>query len=213
MPPRKPVQQRAISTVEAIVEAGFMAVAEHGMAGTTTRHIATMAGIGVGSLYEYFANKEEIYEAMNRKLIEEVIGVIKPLVPQLIQMDIAPAIRLMLHTLGELLQRNNGRYLQCARQGIQTNIKTDLHPINRVLVDLMMRYVMQHPRYMRLQNMAAMSYIFIHGGMFTLMHYLNDPNPPISYEALVDGLAQMVAHHADRELQLLEQSDAAGGRP
>jgi hypothetical protein len=39
--------------------------------------------------------------------------------------------------------------------------------------------------------------------MFTLMHYLNDPNPPISYEALVDGLAQMVSHHADRELQLL----------
>lgn len=211
MSTRKPVQQRAISTVEAIIEAGFMAVAEHGMAGTTTRHIANKAGIGVGSLYEYFANKDEIYAAMNRKLIEEVIGVIKPLVPQLIQMDIAPAIRLMLHTLGELLQRNNGRYLQCARQGIQTQIKTDLQPVSRVLVDLMMRYVMQHPRYMRLQNMATMSYVFIYGGMFTLMHYLNDPNPPISYEALVDGLAQMVAHHADRELQLLD--DAATLHP
>ncbi|MGC4060453.1 MAG: TetR/AcrR family transcriptional regulator [Aquabacterium sp.] len=206
MPPRKPVQQRAIATVDAIVEAGFMAVAEHGMAGTTTRHIATLAGISVGSLYEYFTNKEEIYAAMNRKLIEEVIGVIKPLVPQLVSMDIAPAIRLMLHTLGELLQRNDGRYLQCARQGIQTQMKTDLHPINRVLIDLMLQYVMRHPRYTRLQNLPTMSYIFIHGGMFTLMHFLNDPNPPITYEALVDGLAQMVAHHADHELQLLGEA-------
>ncbi|MEY2838869.1 MAG: hypothetical protein RJB60_1168, partial [Pseudomonadota bacterium] len=59
---RKPIQQRSIATVEAIVEAGFMAVAEHGLAGTTTRHIATLAGISVGSLYEYFTNKEEVYE-------------------------------------------------------------------------------------------------------------------------------------------------------
>ena len=181
-----------------------MAVAEHGMAGTTTRHIATLAGISVGSLYEYFANKEEIYAAMNRKLVEEVIGVIRPLVPRLVKMDIAPAIRLMLNTLGELLARNDGRYLQCARQGIQAQVKTDLHPINRVLRELMMQYIMQHPQYMRLQNLPAMGYIFIHGGMFTLMHYLNDPNPPISYEALVDGLAQMVSHHAERELQLLD---------
>jgi AcrR family transcriptional regulator len=203
MPPRKPVQQRAIATVDAIVEAGFMAVAEHGMAGTTTRHIAALAGISVGSLYEYFKNKEEIYAAMNRKLVDEVIGVIKPLVPQLVTMDIAPAIRLMMHTLGELLQRDNGRYLQCARQGIQTQMKTDLHPINRVLIDLMLQYVMHHPRYTRLQNLPTMSYIFIHGGMFTLMHFLNDPNPPITYDALVDGLAQMVAHHANHELHLL----------
>lgn len=202
--PRKPVQQRALATVDAIVEAGFIAVAEHGMAGTTTRHIATLAGISVGSLYEYFANKEEIYAAMTEKLVADVIGAIRPLVPRLVKMDIDPAIKLMLHTLGELLQRNDGRYLQCARQSIQAQVKTDLHPIGGVLRELIMQYIMQHPRFMRLQNLPTMGYIFIHGGMFTLMHYLNDPNPPISYEALVDGLAQMVSHHAEYELLRLE---------
>lgn len=202
--PRKPVQQRSIATVEAIVEAGFIAVAQHGLSGTTTRHIANAAGIGVGSLYEYFTNKEEVYAAMSRKLVDESIGLIKPLMPQLVTMDIAPAIRTMLHAFGELLQRNDGRYLQCARQGIQTHTKTDLNPLNRVLLDLMMQYVMQHPRYMRLQNLPTMGYIFIHGGLYTVIHYLSDPSPPISYDALVDGLAQMVAHHADHELQLLD---------
>jgi AcrR family transcriptional regulator len=201
---RKPIQQRSIATVEAIVEAGFMAVAEHGLAGTTTRHIATLAGISVGSLYEYFTNKEEVYEAMSRKLVEEVTQMIKPLVPQLTGMDIAPAIRTMLHAYGELLQRHNGRYLQCVRHGIQSHIKTDLHPINRVLQGLMMQYVMQHPKYIKLNNLPAMGYIFINGGMFTMIHYLSDPNPPITFDALVDGLATMVAHHADGELRRLE---------
>jgi AcrR family transcriptional regulator len=202
--PRKPVQQRALATVEAIVEAGFMAVARHGMAGTTTRHIATLAGISVGSLYEYFENKEAIYAAMTDKLVADVVGAIRPLVPQLLQMEIAPAIRLMLHTLGALLQANDGRYLRCAQEGIQARIQADLQPIGHVLRELIMQYVMQHPRFMRLQNLPTMGYIFIHGGMFALMHYLNDPQPPIGYEALVDGLAQMVSHHAEYELLRLD---------
>jgi AcrR family transcriptional regulator len=202
--PRKPVQQRSIATVEAIIEAGFMAVAEHGLAGTTTRDIAGLAGISVGSLYEYFANKEEIYDAMSRKLVDEVLSMIKPLIPRLTGMDIAPAIRTILNAFGELLQRNNGRYLQCVRHGIQSQIKTDLMPINRVLQDLMMQYVMQHPRYMKLDNLPAMSYIFIHTGIFTMIHYMCDPSPPVSFDALVDGLATMVAHHADGELRRLQ---------
>ncbi|MFX7882979.1 TetR/AcrR family transcriptional regulator, partial [Acinetobacter baumannii] len=65
MSTRKPRQARAKVTVDTIIEAGFIAVALHGPSGTTTRHIAEIAGVSVGSLYEYFKNKEEIYDAMN----------------------------------------------------------------------------------------------------------------------------------------------------
>ena len=62
--PRNPSQQRSIATVNAIIKAGFICVAEKGLAATTTRHIAAVAGVGVGSVYEYFKNKEAIYSAM-----------------------------------------------------------------------------------------------------------------------------------------------------
>ena len=55
--PRKPQQSRAKATVDAILEAGFQAVASHGTQ-ATTRQIAETAGISIGSLYEYFSNKE-----------------------------------------------------------------------------------------------------------------------------------------------------------
>ncbi|WP_457795115.1 TetR/AcrR family transcriptional regulator, partial [Acinetobacter baumannii] len=54
MSTRKPRQARAKVTVDTIIEAGFIAVALHGPSGTTTRHIAEIAGVSVGSLYEYF---------------------------------------------------------------------------------------------------------------------------------------------------------------
>ncbi|EPK9966531.1 TetR/AcrR family transcriptional regulator, partial [Acinetobacter baumannii] len=53
MSTRKPRQARAKVTVDTIIEAGFIAVALHGPSGTTTRHIAEIAGVSVGSLYEY----------------------------------------------------------------------------------------------------------------------------------------------------------------
>ena len=57
---RKPRQTRSKVTVDTIIEAGFIAVATNGTSGTTTRHIADIAGVSVGSLYEYFKNKEEV---------------------------------------------------------------------------------------------------------------------------------------------------------
>ena len=79
--PRKPKQERSKATYDAIVEAAFICVAERGTAHTTTRHIADTAGIGVGSLYEYFANKEEVYDAMNQRFVAEVVATLTPLTP------------------------------------------------------------------------------------------------------------------------------------
>ena len=74
--PRKPLQKRAKVTVETIIEAGFICVAERGANDTTTRQIADKAGISVGSLYEYFSNKEQIYAAMNQRFVDEVVAMI-----------------------------------------------------------------------------------------------------------------------------------------
>ena len=73
MSTRKPRQTRAKVTVDTIIEAGFISVALHGMSGTTTRHIADIAGVSVGSLYEYFKNKEEIYDAMAASFVQEIL--------------------------------------------------------------------------------------------------------------------------------------------
>ena len=75
---RKPRQTRSKVTVDTIIEAGFIAVATNGTSGTT-RHIADIAGVSVGSLYEYFKNKEEIYDAMAKSFVKEVLDMVKEL--------------------------------------------------------------------------------------------------------------------------------------
>ena len=57
---REPTQGRARATVEAILEATAQLLTEIGFAETTTNKVAERAGVSVGSLYQYFTDKEAI---------------------------------------------------------------------------------------------------------------------------------------------------------
>ncbi len=61
---RVPRQERSRVTTEAIVEAAARVFAECGLEGATTNRIAEVAGVSVGSLYQYFPNKEALVTAI-----------------------------------------------------------------------------------------------------------------------------------------------------
>ena len=67
--PRKtPVQKRSQATVDAILDASAQVLRKKGYAKTTTNAIAERAGVSIGSLYEYFPNKEAVFAALKEKL-------------------------------------------------------------------------------------------------------------------------------------------------
>ncbi|MDA0631835.1 TetR/AcrR family transcriptional regulator [Nonomuraea sp. MCN248] len=63
-PRKSPRQQRSRETVEAILEAAAQLFQRHGYATTTTNKIADRAGVSVGSLYQYFPNKDALLLAL-----------------------------------------------------------------------------------------------------------------------------------------------------
>ncbi len=74
---RKAKQERARQTVQVLLEAAARVLAQHGYASATTNRIAATAGTSVGTLYEYFANKEEVYDALIQREIEALVSSIK----------------------------------------------------------------------------------------------------------------------------------------
>jgi AcrR family transcriptional regulator len=59
--------------VDAILEAGARVFAEVGFARGSTNRIAQTAGVSVGSLYEYFPNKDAILVALAERRVEEMM--------------------------------------------------------------------------------------------------------------------------------------------
>ena len=63
--PRKtPAQTRSAATVAAVLEAAARILETGGLAGYTTNAVARRAGVSIGSLYQYFPNKDAITRAL-----------------------------------------------------------------------------------------------------------------------------------------------------
>lgn len=63
-PIRKPIQARAQATRDTILKAAAQLLSRHGYAQLTTNHIAQRAGVSIGTVYEYFGDKESIVRAI-----------------------------------------------------------------------------------------------------------------------------------------------------
>lgn len=205
---RKPQQKRAKVTVDTIIEAGFISVVKYGLESSTTRQIAEIAGVSVGSLYEYFKNKEAIYQAMSEHFIAEVLKMLQNQVTAIVQLDLPDVIQLLLYQFSALLQRDEGRYLICIKYAGQFDYVKYAQQVESALVEIVMRYVMHHPKYLRLENMATMIYVSINGAIFSVIRHLILPNPSISFDDAVRGTCKMIESYVNAELAAVAERSA-----
>ncbi|MCA9912956.1 MAG: TetR/AcrR family transcriptional regulator, partial [Anaerolineae bacterium] len=80
---RMPQQERSRRRYQHILDTAAKLFAEEGIASVTTNHIAAAAEVSIGSLYQFFPNKEALLEALTERYIEQMAAVF----PQ--EMDIA----------------------------------------------------------------------------------------------------------------------------
>lgn len=71
-PRKRPRQRRSAETVDRILGAAARILDERGYAGTTTNHVAELAGVSIGSLYQYFPNKDALLVALAERHVDEV---------------------------------------------------------------------------------------------------------------------------------------------
>lgn len=70
---KTPVQSRSSATVEAILEATIQVLMTAGVERLTTTLIAARAGVSVGTLYQYFPNKQSVLHAVLEKHLTKVV--------------------------------------------------------------------------------------------------------------------------------------------
>jgi AcrR family transcriptional regulator len=66
---REPQQIRSLAKVDLILEAAAEMIGEVGYEGLSTSKLATRVGISVGTLYQFFANKEAILQALAERYL------------------------------------------------------------------------------------------------------------------------------------------------
>lgn len=75
-PRKRPRQARSKATVEAILEATARILRSEGYAGLSTNKAAKLAGVSVGSLYQYFPNKTALVTALVEQHAQTIRGIV-----------------------------------------------------------------------------------------------------------------------------------------
>lgn len=84
---RRPVQQRGLATMNAILEAAHELLAERGLEGFTTNAIAERAHINIATLYGYFSDKLAILHEMSERYEAQRAEYLSLLPPRFEQAD------------------------------------------------------------------------------------------------------------------------------
>jgi AcrR family transcriptional regulator len=69
---KEPRQARSVATVESILAAAARVLAGESLAGFNTNRVAEVAGVSVGSLYQYFPNKAALVAALIEREHEQL---------------------------------------------------------------------------------------------------------------------------------------------
>ncbi|MDQ8732764.1 TetR/AcrR family transcriptional regulator [Bradyrhizobium sp. LHD-71] len=107
---KSPTQARATQTVDAILEAATQILQSDGEERLTTNRIAERAGVSIGSLYQYFADKEAIVEAIAERERSKIVATIVKSLSEVEAADSESAVREVVRTLvGAFARRRRAR--------------------------------------------------------------------------------------------------------
>ena len=109
-PRKKPVQDRSQITVDALVDAATRIFRDKGFAGATTNRVAEIAGVSVGSLYQYFPNKTALLTAVREKVHREFMEQMITACARGCERPFEPAVRGMAETSAAFHEQNSRLY-------------------------------------------------------------------------------------------------------
>jgi AcrR family transcriptional regulator len=94
--PRKlPAQARSKATVDAILSAATQLLSRGGLAAFNTNAVAERAGVSIGSLYQYFPNKDALMVALIEQQQERQLASLQAAASQAVGLDLATAVRML----------------------------------------------------------------------------------------------------------------------
>jgi AcrR family transcriptional regulator len=90
---KTPRQARADQTLRTLYEATAQILQTEGLEGLTTNHVAAHAGYAVGTVYEYFRNKESLLLAMAMHAVDGVEATTRQLLAQAAERPLEHTLR------------------------------------------------------------------------------------------------------------------------
>ena len=191
---KRPQQRRSREMVRALVEATGRVIQQRGLDDTTTARIAEEAGVSVGSLYQYFADKDALIEALMERLANDIAGGMRAL-PLLQSRDLHDMVDASIRFGFSVLHSRDGLYLELVRNWhrLPTDRMVDL--LQQHFMELARLYFLKHYRDHPIDNLQVRVFVVTNSVLFTMVRHVSHHGALIREDELAAELTRMVADY------------------
>ncbi len=196
MPPRErkqPQQARAQETVRAILEATVQILDRESLDAATTTRIAEVAGVSIGSLYQYFSHRDAILKALQDREFERTLAMMQRVLADA-NLGEAPekTVSDALRSLAELYTTSPGLHRVLAIEGLRVAKAEHVHAFDLRVIDLVRHFLSATKAPIARRNLEAAAFIVYQSVRATMLAYLLERPPGLDAEGLTEELAELV---------------------
>jgi AcrR family transcriptional regulator len=200
--PRKiAAQRRSRATVEALLEATARILVKEGFDKASTNRIAEVAGVSVGSLYQYFPSKESLVVAVIEQHQQEIMRTVRRELQGVLTEPIDRAVRKMIAVAVKAHRIDPKLHRVLAEQVPRVGQLENLELFNRENFTLFGTYLKSHSDELRVEDLGLASFVCVttiealaHNAVLHHSDMLSDEK----MEALVEQTARLITGYLKR---------------
>jgi AcrR family transcriptional regulator len=160
--PRKHAsQRRSRATVDALVEATARILVREGFDKASTNRIAEVAGVSVGSLYQYFPGKEALVVAVIDRHDREIMQVVRDALAEVASQPIRKAVRRLVAAAIDAHRVDPKLHRVLAEQIPRTGRLENVEAFNREAHTLFRAYLEAHSDELRKVDLGLAAFVCV----------------------------------------------------
>lgn len=188
---KSPRQERSRQMVENLIDATERCIARHGLDGTTTPRVAEIAGVSVGSLYQYFGDKEALVDAVVTRQAEWIGRGLRRL-PLDENSTLEDITRITVEFGVALLSDEQGLYAELVRNWHRLPTQRVADQLQQFFMELTTAYLLKHHRVLQMPHLQVKLFVIVNSTLFTLVRLVGQNNPLITPRRVADELVAMI---------------------
>ena len=212
-PRKRPQQARSQTTVHAILEATVQVLEREGPDSATTTRIAEVAGVSVGTLYQYFSHRDAIFDALQEREFERAIVLMQGVLSdnnlaKSPRETVAGCVQGML----ALYEASPGMHRVLAMEGLRSTKADRIHSFDLRVIALVRHFITATGAPIRRMNKDAAAFVAFQSVRATMLAMLLESPAGLNDKALVEELVDLLLRYLVDDVWLAQHEGVSGSR-
>jgi AcrR family transcriptional regulator len=197
--PREPRQARSLATVNAILNATVQVLDREGLDAATTTRIAEVAGVSIGSLYQYYSHRDAILTALQDREFNRAVGLLETvLVESNLRNKPRETVSAVVKGLMDLYSKSPGLHRVLAIEGLRVAKADRVHAFDLRVIGIIRHFLAATGSTIRRRNLDAAAFVAFQSVRATMLASLLERPPGLDEATLVEECVDLVVRYLVR---------------